>query len=269
MSVRDFPPRPQGAQPDSVPYQNWLDSLGQRQNIDLMQELTSVATGDEIAVFDVSETGNVKTKKATVSNIAAGAGAVIGPSSATDNAVVRFDSTTGKLVQNSAFIVDDSGYVSSFGGQIKFPATQSASSDANTLDDYEEGTFTPSFTFVTAGDLSVAYGQQDGKYTKIGNMVFADIGMGFTPTFTTSSGQARVSGFPFTAASGGTAAVGALRFDGITAAGYTDFPMQIVAGSSQANISMCATATVRAVVSATNYTSAASATLFSSLSYKV
>src|SRR4030066_820181 len=29
------------------------------------------------------------------------------------------------------------------GGQIKFPATQNASADANTLDDYEEGTFTP------------------------------------------------------------------------------------------------------------------------------
>lgn len=71
MAVRDFPPRPQGAPPDSVPYQNWLDALGQRQNIDLLQELTSVASGDEIAIFDASETGNNKTKKATVANILA------------------------------------------------------------------------------------------------------------------------------------------------------------------------------------------------------
>ena len=38
----------------------------------------------------------------------AGAGDVVGPASATDNAIVRFDSTTGKLVQNSGITIDDS-----------------------------------------------------------------------------------------------------------------------------------------------------------------
>lgn len=46
-------------------------------------------------------------------NVAAGGGGgsgdVVGPSSATDNAIVRFDSITGKLVQNSLATVDDSG----------------------------------------------------------------------------------------------------------------------------------------------------------------
>lgn len=37
-----------------------------------------------------------------------GAGDVVGPSSSTDNAIVRFDSTTGKLVQNSGITIDDS-----------------------------------------------------------------------------------------------------------------------------------------------------------------
>lgn len=37
----------------------------------------------------------------------AGSGDVVGPSSATDNAVARFDSTTGKLVQNSVVTVAD------------------------------------------------------------------------------------------------------------------------------------------------------------------
>ena len=40
-----------------------------------------------------------------------GTGDVVGPSSATNDAVVRFDTTTGKLVQNSALTVDDSGNV--------------------------------------------------------------------------------------------------------------------------------------------------------------
>ena len=40
-----------------------------------------------------------------------GSGDVTGPASSTDNAVARFDSTTGKVLQNSSFVVDDTGYV--------------------------------------------------------------------------------------------------------------------------------------------------------------
>jgi hypothetical protein len=39
-------------------------------------------------------------------------GDVVGPASATDNAIVRFDSTTGKLIQNSAITVSDTGAMS-------------------------------------------------------------------------------------------------------------------------------------------------------------
>lgn len=38
-----------------------------------------------------------------------GSGDVVGPTSATDNAVTRFDGTTGKLIQNSSVTIDDSG----------------------------------------------------------------------------------------------------------------------------------------------------------------
>ena len=55
-------------------------------------------------------------------------------------------------------------------GQIKFPATQNASADANTLDDYEEGTFAPTL-FFGATEISV-YNAQVGRYTKIGNTVY-------------------------------------------------------------------------------------------------
>jgi hypothetical protein len=50
-------------------------------------------------------------------------------------------------------------------GQIQFPATQNASSNANTLDDYEEGTWTPSI------GGTATYTSQTGTYTKIGNVV--------------------------------------------------------------------------------------------------
>ena len=42
---------------------------------------------------------------------AAGTGDVVGPASATDNAVVRYDLTTGKLIQNSSVLIDDSDNV--------------------------------------------------------------------------------------------------------------------------------------------------------------
>jgi hypothetical protein len=41
-----------------------------------------------------------------------GSGAVAGPALATDNAAVRFDGTTGKIIQNSGLIIDDSTRVS-------------------------------------------------------------------------------------------------------------------------------------------------------------
>lgn len=226
MSVRDFPPRPQGASPDSVPYQNWLDALGQRQNIDLLQELTSVATGDELAIFDVDETGQNKTKKVTVANLGAAIGGGIdGPVSSTDNAVARWDGTGGDTLKDSAFIVDNSGHVTSFGGQIKFPATQSASSDANTLDDYEEGTFTPGVSF-GGGTTGIAYSAQVGVYTKIGDRVFISARIALTSKGS-STGTALVTGLPFTSRNV-TNLIGALAINGGQFAAAVNFPNTVI-----------------------------------------
>ena len=41
-----------------------------------------------------------------------GTGDVVGGSSSTDNALARYDGTTGKLIQNSVVVVDDSGNMS-------------------------------------------------------------------------------------------------------------------------------------------------------------
>ena len=57
------------------------------------------------------------------------------------------------------------------GGQIKFPATQAASSNANTLDDYEEGAWNPTIAF-GGGSTGITYTANAGIYTKIGNFVF-------------------------------------------------------------------------------------------------
>ena len=106
------------------------------------------------------------------------------------------------------------------GGQIKFPATQNASSDANTLDDYEEGTWTPVLTFATPGNVSVTYSTQSADYTKIGRLVHANFSI-ITSAFThtTASGNLRITGLPFTV--GAELSAGAVFFGGITKASYT------------------------------------------------
>lgn len=179
MPTRDFPPWLRGTPFESDGVQNLLSSLSDRQNIDLQQELTSVASGDELLIFDVSETGNVKTKKATVNNI----GATI----AAAGLAGSFSTLT------ATGLVDISG---ASAGQIKFPATQNASSNANTLDDYEEGTWTPGISF-GATSIGVTYGSQDGKYVKVGASVFLYGYMTLTSKGSSTS-NAEITGLPFT-----------------------------------------------------------------------
>lgn len=65
-----------------------------------------IALGTALQVLRVNA-GATALEYATVG----GSGDVVGPASATDNAVARYDTTTGKLVQNSTVIIDDSGNV--------------------------------------------------------------------------------------------------------------------------------------------------------------
>lgn len=86
------------------------------------------------------------------------------------------------------------------GAGITFPATQSASSDANTLDDYEEGTFTPN----VGGNTT--YSLQLGHYTKLGDLVTIDIAMAIT---TLGTGSTTVlSGLPFASANNNQLSLG-------------------------------------------------------------
>jgi hypothetical protein len=81
------------------------------------------------------------------------------------------------------------------GGQITFPATQSTSADANTLDDYEEGTWTPTYAGSTTNP-TVTYASRQGTYTKIGNVVYWAISI-ITSAVSGGSGNLTVTGLPF------------------------------------------------------------------------
>ena len=84
------------------------------------------------------------------------------------------------------------------GGGVQFPATQVASADANALDDYEEGTWTPTITF-GGGSTGVTYGTRTATYTKIGRLVHAAFDMTLTAKGS-STGSAVIGGLPFTVA---------------------------------------------------------------------
>jgi len=148
----------------------------------------------------------------------------------TYNAIAYYNSGAGAY----KFQVADSGSIATAGSVglgtatppnngigIAFPATQSASSDANTLDDYEEGTFTP-----TMGPSSGSWNGASAKgfYTKIGNVVCIQMYLTITDVGT-ASGTVAYSGLPFSAMNpstggGNRASVGLVREDAVTGVLY-------------------------------------------------
>jgi hypothetical protein len=101
--------------------------------------------------------------------------------------------TTLTLPATSGTVVTkDTNGIASVNG-IQFPATQSASANANTLDDYEEGTWTP-------GGNVVSLFNPTGVYTKVGNVVHVN-GQWAYP-INSDANTATISGLPFTSASG-------------------------------------------------------------------
>ena len=82
------------------------------------------------------------------------------------------------------------------GAGITFPATQSASSDVNTLDDYEEGTWTPILTPATG---TITAQTCSGSYVKIGKQVTLTFQMLLVSGTITMISQ--MTNLPFTSAS--------------------------------------------------------------------
>jgi hypothetical protein len=92
--------------------------------------------------------------------------------------------------------ITNAGVVELAQGQIKFPVTQVASADPNTLDDYEEGTWTMGLAFGGAS-VDIVYGNQTAYYTKIGRQVTVN-GYMYLTNKGTSTGAATITGLPFT-----------------------------------------------------------------------
>ena len=122
--------------------------------------------------------------------------------------------TLSSTLQSASTIGVGGATPAASGAGITFPATQSASSDANTLDDYEEGTWTP---VPTAQSGSITSYTSNGTYTKVGRTVVAWFNIVLT-NVGTASGRMNLAGFPFTSITTGgpTACYFLVREDNVT-----------------------------------------------------
>jgi hypothetical protein len=84
---------------------------------------------------------------------------------------------------------------STSGAGITFPATQSASSDVNTLDDYEEGSWTPVIKF-SGSSVGTTYSAQVGNYVKVGRWVTIAFNIALSAKGS-STGSVTIQGMPF------------------------------------------------------------------------
>ena len=120
--------------------------------------------------------------------------------------------TDGKVILEADTSVDITisveitGLVTLTSGQIKFPASPSASADANTLDEYEEGSWTP----VVGGNAT--YLTQDARYIKNGKTVIL---WGELKINVLGTGSATtISGLPFTSITTAPVSTGSVSFFG-------------------------------------------------------
>ena len=151
---------------------------------------TTPLTGTE--VLPIVQIG--VTKQVSVDNLTAGRAVATGALTVTG---AMSATTTGQV---GTTLGVGAATPSASGAGITFPATQSASSNANTLDDYEEGTWTP-----TVGGTAT-YSIQEGRYTKIGRQVTIQ---GIIQISVIGTGSATtISGLPFTVDGVTTMAVG-------------------------------------------------------------
>ena len=117
------------------------------------------------------------------------------------------------------------------GSGVTFPATQSASTDVNTLDDYEEGTFDVTLT-LGSGTATLDYVRLG--YTKIGRTVLVT-GEIRVSAVSTPSGSVTMGNLPFV--NSGNSQRSSRTIFYIGAGSFTGSPTGVVSGSIDANAS--------------------------------
>jgi hypothetical protein len=125
----------------------------------------------------------------------------------------------------------------------------------------------PVFTFSTPGDLSVVYTTQTGRYARIGNIVIATFNLTFTPTYTTASSTALITGLTL------APAISTVGYCYTSAPSYpagTTSPLILIAGGAT-NIQIAASGSgaTAANLTVANITSGAACTIIGSIMYAI
>ena len=152
---------------------------------------TGAASG---AAFNLLGTTGFTNWQVGASSVATNGALEITPSTAAGGSTF---STPTLSFNSTGAVVLKGGNVAANGTGLTFPATQDASSNANTLDDYEKGTWTPN----VGG--SATYTTQQGYYTKVGQLVFAQFHL--TINSIGSGTASQIYGLPFASKNDGSA----------------------------------------------------------------
>ena len=121
-----------------------------------------------------------------------------------------------KISSNKNVTVSDGDLVIGTSGHgIDFSATSdgSGTDTSELLDDYEEGTFTPTMSY-HAGSSSIAYSLQQGQYTKIGNTVFFHLRINLSNKGSSSGNHVIFEGLPYTPSTS-TISNSMMKFDAV------------------------------------------------------
>jgi hypothetical protein len=161
---------------------------------------TGTATPSIVAGTNVTVSGTWPNQTIN-STGGAGGGDVTGPASSTDNAVARFDSTTGKIIQNSGVVINDSGEVTVGvwkGTEIGLPYGGTGASTASQA----RGNILPSYTGNAGKVLAVNSGATDVEFISaggVGTVTNVGTGTGLTGGPITASGTIALANTAVTA----------------------------------------------------------------------
>jgi len=109
----------------------------------------------------------------------------------TDDTFIAFNTGTNTTATEKMRITSG-GYLRLASNGIQFNGD---TADANSLDDYEEGTFTPTLT-IGGSSAGITYANRNAAYTKVGRLVTIQVAIRMT-SIGSNTGDIRITGLPF------------------------------------------------------------------------
>lgn len=138
--------------------------------------------------------GNIVSPKTGIAVTMSGDPIVLGVGN-TEN--LRITGSGDVTISDGDLVIGTAGHGIDFSAQTGV-STTGASTSAELLDHYEEGSWTPVYYGAdTAGTYTISNTSNSGYYTRIGNIVWIKCSMVDISTSSAGSGQLRIGGIPF------------------------------------------------------------------------